>query len=175
VLVGYRLFLKSLYTDLDHPIPSHKRIALYANENANSVRKDIDMRSVSEARQLSVSIELSTELAYAFLAEPSNFPQWASGLGALHESNGQWIAETPDGPMRLRFSEKNAFGVLDHWVSPPAGAEIYIPMRVVANGAGSELIFTLFRQPAMTQEKFEADAAWVARDLQTAKKLLEAR
>ena len=127
-----------------------------------------------ESRQISVSIDTNAALAYAFLSEPMNFTQWASGLGALHKSNGQWIAETPDGPMRLRFSENNAFGVLDHWVSPQAGAEIYIPMRVVANGAGCELIFTLFRQPGMTQEKFEADAAWVERDLLAAKKLLEA-
>jgi hypothetical protein len=132
------------------------------------------MSNTYESRQIGVSISTSAALAYAFLAEPLNFPQWASGLGALHEAGGQWIAATPDGPMRVRFAEKNTFGVLDHWVSPQSGAEIYIPLRVIANGAGCELVFTLFRQPGMSQEKFEADAAWVERDLLAAKKLLEA-
>ncbi|MDB5799861.1 MAG: polyketide cyclase [Rhodocyclales bacterium] len=131
--------------------------------------------SMSEALQLSVSIARSAERAYAFLAEPSNFPEWATGLGALRKVGAQWVAATPDGPLHVRFSERNLFGVLDHWVSPLSGADIYIPLRVIANGAGCELIFTLFRQPGMRDEKFEADAAWVERDLLNAKKLLEAR
>ena len=77
--------------------------------------------------------------------------------------------------MIVRFSESNAFGVLDHWVSPPSGVQIYIPLRVVKNGTGCELVFTLFRQPDMDHARFEADAQWVMRDLKAAKQLLEAK
>jgi hypothetical protein len=52
------------------------------------------------------------------------------------------------------------------------GVEVYVPLRVVANGDGSEL--TLFRQPQMSDDKFEADTEWVQRDLATLKQLLEA-
>ncbi|MDR3411900.1 MAG: hypothetical protein P4L87_13310 [Formivibrio sp.] len=131
------------------------------------------MPDINESRHLSVSIARSAGSVYDFLSEPANFPQWASGLGSLHLIDGQWMAETPDGPMRIRFSARNAFGVLDHWVAPQNGAVIYIPFRVVANGDGCELIFTLFRQPGMTQEKFSADADWVMRDLNNAKQLME--
>jgi hypothetical protein len=48
-----------------------------------------------------------------------------------------------------------------------------MPMRVVANGAGSEVILTLFRALQMNDEKFPADAAGVARDLATPKGILE--
>jgi hypothetical protein len=133
------------------------------------------MAGTSESRNLSVSIERDAEAVYAFLSLPENFPKWASGLGSLHQANGQWIADTPDGPMTVRFSEANAFGVLDHWVSPPSSAPIYIPLRVVPNGSGCELIFTLFRQPDMDQVKFQADAQWVMRDLKAAKQLLEVK
>jgi hypothetical protein len=129
----------------------------------------------TESRNLSVSIERDADAVYAFLSLPENFAKWASGLGSLHRANEQWIAETPDGPMIVRFSESNAFGVLDHWVSPPSGVQIYIPLRVVKNGSGCELVFTLFRQPEMDQARFEADAQWVMRDLKTAKQLLEAK
>jgi len=73
----------------------------------------------------------------------------------------------------VRFSERNALGVLDRWVVPKPGVEVYIPLRIIANGAGCELVLTLFRQPGMTDEKFAADAAWVMRDLESARKLLE--
>lgn len=131
------------------------------------------MPMLSECRHLSVSIERSAGHVYDFLSDPASFPKWASGLGALRKVDGQWIAETPDGPMQVRFSGKNPLGILDHWVTPPSGAQIYIPLRVVANGSGCELIFTLFRQPGMDQAKFEADADWVSRDLDAAKHLLE--
>jgi hypothetical protein len=39
---------------------------------------------------------------------------------------------------------------------------------------GSELIFTLFHGPDMSDEKFAEDAEWVKRDLNVLKKLLEA-
>jgi hypothetical protein len=47
-------------------------------------------------------------------------------------------------------------------------------MRVIANGTGSELIFTLFRLSDMADEKFAEDAEWVLRDLNALKRLLEA-
>ena len=94
-------------------------------------------------------------------------------MGKLRKSGGAWLAETPDGPVKIRFSERNAFGVLDHWVSPNAETTIYIPMRVIRNRDGSELIFTLFRLPEMSDKQFSADAELVERDLQSVKKALE--
>lgn len=132
------------------------------------------MHGTAETRNISVSINRTVAEAYEFLSVPENFPKWASGLGALRKADEEWIAETPDGPMKVRFSERNKFGVLDHWVSPTPDTTIYIPMRVIRNGTGCELIFTLFRLPEMNEEKFRADAEWVMRDLQSAKGILEA-
>jgi sensor domain CHASE-containing protein len=44
---------------------------------------------------------------------------------------------------------------------------------VVPNGEGSELSFTLFQQPGMSQQQFEEHAQAVAHDLHTLKTLLE--
>ena len=46
-------------------------------------------------------------------------------------------------------------------------------MRIIPNGSGCELIFTLFRLPGASDEKFAADAEWVMRDLTALKNLLE--
>jgi hypothetical protein len=126
------------------------------------------------SRSLGISIGCSLDRAYEFLRLPENFPKWASGLaGSLRKSDGGWVAETPEGPMKVRFSERNAYGVLDHWVFPMSGDPVYVPLRVVANGSGCELILTLFQLPGVAEGKFAADADWVMRDLKAAKALLE--
>ena len=81
--------------------------------------------------------------------------------------------ETPRGPIKVKFVEKNDFGVLDHYVNPASGVEIYVPMRVLPNGSGSEVIFTFFRSPDMSDEKFAEDVGMVERDLGTLKNVLE--
>jgi hypothetical protein len=132
------------------------------------------MATTHPSRNLSVSINRDAKDVYNFVSVPENFLRWASGLGkSLMKVNGEWVAETPEGPVKVRFTERNEFGVLDHWVSSKPGLRIYIPMRVIPNGSGSELIFTLFRLPAMSDEKFAADAEWVMRDLTSLKNLLE--
>lgn len=132
------------------------------------------MPTLFESRTLSIRINCPLQQAYAFLARPENFPQWASGLGASMRRDGDvWIAETPQGPLTVRFSAPNDFGVLDHYVILDSGDQVYIPMRAIANGDGCEIVLTLLRLPAMSDQKFAADIAWVQRDLQTLKTLLE--
>lgn len=54
---------------------------------------------------------------------------------------------------------------MDHYVDVGGGVEVYIPLRVIANAGGAEVMLTLFRQPGMSAEKFATDAEWVERDL----------
>lgn len=125
-------------------------------------------------RTVSVWINRRPELVYAYLAEPQNFAHWASGLGeGLQPDGDAWIAQMEICPVRIRFSPRNEFGIVDHWVTPEGAGEMYNPMRVFPNGTGTEVAFTLFRQPEMTDEVFERDAAWVQKDLETLKRILE--
>jgi hypothetical protein len=127
-----------------------------------------------EARTLRVRIDRPAAEAYEFLSLPENFAKWASGMGAsLRQVGADWVVETPEGPATVRFSERNAYGVLDHSVKLPRSGSIYVPLRVVAQGEGCELVLTVFRRPDMSDEKFAADAEWVMRDLHAAKRLLE--
>lgn len=127
-----------------------------------------------EAKTLNVSIARPPHQVYAFVAEPANLPQWAAGLGSAVRCKGrQCTVETPQGTLQVRFERRNTLGVVDHYVSPAPGVEIYVPVRVVANGAGSEVLFTLFRQPEMSVAEFERDAALVQQDLAALKQLLE--
>jgi len=130
--------------------------------------------SVSHARHIGIGIDRPADEVYAFLAEPLNFPKWAEGLGHgfSHVEGMTWVAETPMGRMRILFSEPNRYGVLDHAVIPDNGKAMHNPMRVMANGEGSEVVFTLFQRD-MSDDEMARDAGMVARDLAALKALLE--
>lgn len=133
---------------------------------------DID----ASPRYLGTTIRASAQDVYMFVAAPENLSQWASGLGAMvRQANGEWIANGPGGPVRVRFCERNGFGVLDHWVTAADGMQATIPLRVVAQGDHSNIMLTLFRRPGMSDAQFDADADWVRRDLAALKKLLETK
>ncbi len=131
--------------------------------------------AVFPARHISVGIARPAQEVYDFLSDPAHFPQWARGLGHSfeHVEGMTWRAETPMGRMRVLFSEPNRHGVLDHAVIPEDGPAMHNPMRVVANGDGAEVIFTLFQRPGMSGDEVAADAGVVARDLAALKVLLE--
>ncbi|AKJ67940.1 polyketide cyclase [Pandoraea thiooxydans] len=130
------------------------------------------MQPTAELRTLTVSIDRPWREVYDFAADPQSFKRWASGLGqSLQRVGQQWFADGPEGRVTIRFAERNDFGVLDHYVRLASGEEIYVPMRVVANGDGCTVMFTLLRSPGMSEATFARDAQWVERDLQALKRL----
>jgi len=127
-----------------------------------------------KSQHISVSINRSADQIYEFASNPGNLPKWAAGLsGSIKNVNGDWIAESPMGRVKIKFADKNKFGILDHDVTLPSGAKVYNPMRVFPNNDGSELIFTLYGRPGMSDQMFAEDAEAVARDLEKLKTLLE--
>jgi hypothetical protein len=128
------------------------------------------------AKTLSTSIRRPARDVYDFLRDPENLPSWASGIGTnLRRDGARWIIDMPDGPVEIRFVDRNDVGVLDHFVTTSDGRVFFNPMRVVDNDGDSEVIFTVFQFAGVSDDQFVADAATVARDLQTLKTLLETR
>ena len=126
------------------------------------------------SRTLSVSINCHPDKGYDFVSDLENMPVWATTFcKSIKKSDGEWIAVTPQGQVKIRLAEKNHLGVLDHYISPASGVEVYVPMRVVPNGLSSEMIFTLFRLPDMSEEQYDEDAKLVEQDLRTLKDVLE--
>ena len=128
-----------------------------------------------EAKTISVSIPCPWMTLYETIWQPEVFPRWASGLAesTLEKEGDRWLAKGPEGMVKIRFTEWNEFGIMDHYIDVGADQEVCVPMRVVPNGDGAEVLFTLYRLPGMTDAKFAADAAWVMQDLQALKSLFE--
>ncbi|WP_341915895.1 hypothetical protein [Ferrovibrio terrae] len=131
-------------------------------------------RAPLPCKHLSVTIQQPAAAVYAFLKDPANWTHWASGLGELQQdaATGTWTTRQIAGVMTMAFTPPNEFGILDHSVTTPEGTVIHVPLRVIANGDGAEVILTLFRQPTMDDATWTRDEEWVWRDLEKLKQIL---
>jgi hypothetical protein len=136
----------------------------------------MDDDTVSESRHISAWINRSATDVYRYASDPVHLPEWAAGLaqGELTRVGDTWVAQSPMGEITIEFTPANDLGVLDHVVTMPSGEPVFNPLRVVPAGAQwSEVVFTLRRRPGMSDDDYAADAAAVAADLATLKRVLE--
>ena len=127
-----------------------------------------------QAVHLSQVIDRSARDVYEYASDPRHLPEWAAGLGGpIVFEDGQWIVESPTGRMSVEFARRNEYGVLDHVVVLPDGERVYNPMRVTAWEGRAEVVFSLRRQPGMSDAEFERDADAVRGDLLSLKAVLE--
>ena len=121
---------------------------------------------MQDVQHIGVHIARPPAEVYEFASDPRNLPRWAAGLvrSEIRQDGDAWVADAPFGTVRVKFAERNAFGVMDHDVTLESGVIVHNPMRVVPRGAGSELI---------SDEQFTRDRAAVQRDLEALKALLE--
>jgi hypothetical protein len=128
-----------------------------------------------ESRHLGVHIDRTVTDVYAYASNPANLPAWARGLGeSIEKTADGWVADSsPMGRVTVTFAPHNELGVLDHHVTLPSGETVYNPVRVIADASGSEVVFTLRRQPGTSDADFDRDAGMVAADLARLKELLE--
>ena len=136
-------------------------------------RRSERRRDMLEAQTISIAIDRPWRELYDAIWQPDFFPRWASGLSqsSLQRENERWRAQGPEGTVWIRFTPHNEFGVMDHHVDVGSGPLVHVPMRVIGNGAGAEVILTVFRQPGMSYEKFQGDIGWVRRDLEALRAL----
>src|SRR3954454_6866878 len=122
---------------------------------------------MSRSRHISIHIDTPPAVVYAFAADVGHLPRWAAGLARSPVSvdGEELLVDSPMGTVRVRFVPPNEYGVLDHVVTLPSGEQVLNPLRVLPDGEGCEVVFTVRRRPGMTDEQFDADCRAVAADL----------
>jgi hypothetical protein len=130
---------------------------------------------VYESVHVSTTIDCPAADVYEYASNPLNLPTWAAGLARqdVRLVDGQWVVESPMGRVIVAFAPSNDFGVLDHDVTLPAGPTVPNPMRVIHNGDGCDVIFTVRRRPGMSEADFAADVDAVTADLAALRTLME--
>lgn len=126
-------------------------------------------------KHVSITINRPAQKVYEFTSDPSHLPEWATGLAnsTLKQEEETWVTDSPMGKVKIKFAPRNSFGVLDHDVTLPSGEVNHNPFRVITNGNNSEVIFSLFHLPRMSEEEFKRDSEMVLRDLKKLKEILE--
>jgi hypothetical protein len=126
---------------------------------------------------VTISIDCPVQAVYEFLADPRNLPSWLADIGGTIQQvrDEQWVVETPAGPYTFRFCPRNRFGVLDFAVFRADRSVLEMPVRVVANQGGTELMLTIHRTPDKAEVVHASEVEWIRVDLATLKTLLEAR
>ena len=125
------------------------------------------------SQDIAVAIARPTAQVADYARQPGNLPAWAAGLAdGIEEVDGRWFATSPMGRVEVRFTSDEP-GVLDHDVVLPSGEVVHNPLRVVDDGDGCRVVFTLHRRPGMSDDEFAADAAAVAADLDRLRETVE--
>lgn len=130
---------------------------------------------MTPSRHVSVSIAASARAAYDYAADPAHLPEWAAGLArsTVEQVGGRWVAESPMGRVRVDFAPANDLGVLDHTVTLPSGEQVFNALRVIPDGEGCEVVFTVRHRAGMSQADFDGDCRAVLADLETLRSVLE--
>lgn len=133
---------------------------------------DLDIR---ETVTISTYVARPWHEVYEQLWHAKQFPNWASGLSESDVSaeGDWWSGEGSEGHIRVKFTNRREFGILDHRVDIGNGTTAFIPLRVLENGKGAEVVLTLFRVPGISDAKFAEDQDWVRRDLASLKIWIE--
>ena len=131
---------------------------------------------MDDSRHISTHIDRPVREVYEYASNPANLPAWAPGLcTSIEQVDGRWVADSPMGRIVVGFAPPNGFGVLDHDVTVESGETFHNPMRVIRNGAGCEIVFTLRRRPGTSDEDHDRDAEAVLADLVTLRRTMEHR
>lgn len=126
------------------------------------------------ALHISQTIRRDPAEVAAFAGDPSNLPRWAAGLATgIRRDGDRWVTDSPMGQVAVRFTGPIEHGVLDHDVTLPDGTVVHNPLRVLHNDHGSEVVFTLYHRPDLTDGEFDRDADMVRADLERLRSILE--
>ena len=128
---------------------------------------------------VSVTIDRPFSTVYDFLADPRNLVRWVDVLGAAHHPVApmEWMFDRPafhSEPIRVRFTPRNAFGVLDIHAYSGEALIHWAPVRAIDLGDATAVTFGLVHGAEWPASHSASERDWIEADLLTLKTLLEA-
>ena len=128
--------------------------------------------STHQTTTLAVTIDAPPQSVAADLADPATHPEWAAEFfdgPATRRDDGSYSARVPlmGGPVRFTVEADTAAGIVDLFLAPegaPFGAPL--PVRLVPNGDGVDVLWTLTRFPGTPDEAWQAGLASMSRELE---------
>lgn len=130
---------------------------------------------VQESVHVGTTIDRPWGAVYEYVSDPRRLSDWAAGLAhrPVEFIDGQWIVESPLGRVVVEFEPANDHGIADHVVTLPDRTSVHNPLRVISNADGCDVVFSVRRQPGMSDAEFADDIDAVRRDLATLRSVLQ--
>ena len=118
------------------------------------------MSDLRKTRTFTASIPRDRVELYDWIADADHLPRWHGAA---------WGALSRHGSVRVRFVRGDHACVLDLYWKTAAGAECVEAVRVLANGAGSEVVLSVVQTEGLSDHDFDQHARWAERALQELK------
>lgn len=123
-----------------------------------------------------ITIDAPFEQVTSDLADPITHPEWATEFfsgQARTTSEQEVLANVPrmGGEVHMKVDGDPTTGRIDIYLAPlgvPFGPPL--PVRVLPNGDGVDVLFTLARTPDLTDTEWEAGLASMQRELENLKR-----
>lgn len=126
-------------------------------------------------RTVTVTIDAPYPEVADYLADPSMAHEWGTEFfaGPLRRADGdEWVAPVPmmGGECRYRQEVDVRRGILDIFLAPPGGEfGPPLPVRLLRNGDGIDVLWTLTRFPGTPDEAWQHMIESMERELQNLK------
>ena len=129
------------------------------------------MKNTESAKTLTASLPHDAQALFAWIAEPDNLSRWHSSFcRSVRKTDGALIVESPRGAISTRFIRDDHSLVLDILAEVVEGIELAHALRVLRNGDGSELIWTLVKPDGISDSVFHEQVRWAGSALQNLRK-----
>ena len=131
-----------------------------------------------KSQTLSVQIRRPRAQVYAYLADPANLANWTMVEGGARVPEAGplvWSFDGPRGKVLVHFTPLNDHFILDYRLVMDGHTARAAYVRLLENGAGTELVHTSVQQPGIDDAQFDSEEEWMRSDLLVLKSLLDAR
>jgi hypothetical protein len=125
----------------------------------------------------SVSIDLSAEKVFNFIADPLNLPKWTNAFKDANDKSALFV--TPAGEMKIGLETKASkeSGTIDWYMKMPDGSVGKAYSRVVENSDGKSIYSFILLAPPVPIEKLEGtlkeQEEILSKELKKLKRILE--
>jgi hypothetical protein len=123
-----------------------------------------------------ITVDAPRDDVLAFIADGTNLPRWAPNFATAVRPDGDgWIVGEGTGEIRVEIPVNHELGTTDLHLTLPGGDRRVVHLRVLPNGTGAEVLFTLFHSDSRSDDDVERQNSEVAEELRRLKVLCEAR
>lgn len=125
----------------------------------------------------SIELQVPSERAFAYLADPARLPEWASAFARVRD--GRALLRTPQGEMEIELDVEahDAAGTVDWRMRFPDGSVARAFSRLVPGGAASCIYSFVLMAPPVPLEQLEgaleAQSRTLAEELGTLRRILK--